>query len=350
MTVYNYKGVNSSGKAVRSTFDADSQRALKDALRRKGIYVTEIWEGEKKAGNIGQVEINFGKLLTDRVGLKDIAILTRMLATLLKAGIPLVEALNALVDQVDKESLQAALDDIRRKVNEGTSFAQALSDHPKMFDDLYINMVRAGESSGNLDVVLSRLTEFLDAQVELRGKVTGAMVYPIIMGLLGTGIVAFLFTFVIPKVTLLFQDQDKALPLITEIMIGISSLFAGYWWLMLILLALVVFGFQRWRASEKGRAIWDDFVLKVPLFGGLIRMVAIARFSKTLSTLLASGVPLLTAMDIVKEILGNKTLIRVIEEARLNIREGESIAGPLRRSGQFPPIVTHMISIGEKAG
>ncbi|MEO1269640.1 MAG: type II secretion system F family protein [Myxococcota bacterium] len=199
-------------------------------------------------------------------------------------------------------------------------------------------------------MVLSRLTEFLDAQVELRGKVTGAMVYPIIMGLLGTGIVAFLFTFVIPKVTLLFQDQDKALPLITEIMIGISSLFAGYWWLMLILLALVVFGFQRWRASEKGRAIWDDFVLKVPLFGGLIRMVAIARFSKTLSTLLASGVPLLTAMDIVKEILGNKTLIRVIEEARLNIREGESIAGPLRRSGQFPPIVTHMISIGEKAG
>lgn len=350
MTVYNYKGVNGSGRAVRGTFDANSQKALKEALRRKAIYVTEIWEGDKKASSLGQTEINFGKLLTDRVGMKDVAILTRMMATLLKAGIPLVEALNALVDQVEKESLQAALDDIRRKVNEGTSFAQALGDHPKIFDDLYINMVRAGESSGNLDVVLSRLTEFLDAQVELRGKVTGAMVYPIIMGLLGTGIVAFLFTFVIPKVMLLFEDQDKALPFITEVLVTISSVFAGYWWLIAIVVAGAVYGFRRWRATEQGREIWDAFVLKVPLFGGLIRMVAIARFSKTLSTLLASGVPLLTAMDIVKEILGNKTLIRVIEEARLNIREGESIAGPLKRSGQFPPIVTHMISIGEKAG
>ena len=350
MTVYNYKGVSAGGKAVRGTFDADNQRALKDALRKKAIYVTEIWEGEKKAGSLAQTEVNLGQYFTDRVGAKDIAILTRMLATLLKAGIPLVEALNALVDQVDKKSLQAALDDVRRKVNEGTAFATALRDHPKMFDDLYINIVRAGESSGNLDVVLTRLTEFLDAQVALRGKVAGAMVYPIIMALFGSAIVGFLFAFVIPQVTTLFQDQDKALPFITEVMIGISSIFAGYWWLIMLGIAVAIFGFQRWQNTEKGRQSWDRLVLKIPLFGGLIRMVAIARFSKTLSTLLGSGVPLLTAMDIVKEILGNKILIDVIEAARVNIREGESIAGPLKRSGQFPPIVTHMISIGEKAG
>lgn len=350
MTVYNYKGVNAAGKAVKGVFDAESHRALKDALKGKKIYVTEIWEGKKKADSLAEAEVDFGKLFEGRVGVKDIAVLTRMLATLLKAGIPLVEALSAMVDQVEKEALRTALDDIRRKVNEGTAFAKALSDHPKLFDDLYINMVRAGESSGNLDTVLSRLTEFLDASVALRSKVTGALVYPIIMGILGVGIVGFLFTFVIPKVTMLFQDQDKALPFITEMLIDISTLFANGWFIILPLIGVAIYGFNRWRQSESGRPLWDRFTLKVPLFGPLIRMVAIARFSKTLSTLLESGVPLLTAMDIVKEILGNVVLIDVIEKARVNIREGESIAGPLKRSGQFPPIVTHMISVGEKAG
>ncbi len=350
MAVYHYKGINKAGRAVKGSRDAESQRALKDWLKSQSIYASDIWEGEKKADNIGAKEVDLKKLVGGRVGLGDIAIFTRLLATLLKAGIPLVNALSALVEQTEKEELRQALDDIRRKVREGTAFYIALRDHPKFFNDLYINMVRAGESSGNLDSVLTRLTEFLDAQIALRGKITAAFVYPAIMSLVGGGIVIFLMTFVVPKVTKLFQNQDKALPFVTEALIWVSQ-FIGNWWFVLLPASIAgFFAFRRWKVSPKGRPIWDRGILKVPIFGGLVRMIAIARFSRTLSTLLASGVPLLTAMDIVKDILGNQTLIEVIEQARINIREGESIAGPLKRSGHFPPIVTHMISVGEKAG
>jgi general secretion pathway protein F len=350
MAVYNYKGVNAKGKQVRGTLDAESQRALKEALKGKSIYVTEVWEGKKKAESLGAQEVDFKRLLAGRVSLSDIAVFTRLVATLLKAGIPLVEALGAMVDQTEKLALREALDDIRKKVREGTSLALAMRDHPKIFDDLYINMVRAGESSGKLDLVLVRLTEFLEAQQALRSKVIAAFVYPAIMSVLGTAIVFFLMTFVVPKVTQLFEGQDKALPLITEILVSVSHLLANWWFIILPLVVGTAFGFRYWKNSKEGRPVWDEFVLKVPLFGNLTRMVAIARFSKTLSTLLSSGVPLLTAMDIVKEILGNFTLIKVVEQARDNIREGDSIAGPLKRSGHFPSIVTHMIAVGERSG
>jgi general secretion pathway protein F len=350
MAVFNYKGYNAKGKEIRGTADAESTRALKDSLKSKGVYVTEAWEGKKKSDSLAQQEVDFKRTFGGRVSLSDVTVFTRLLATLLKAGIPLVEALGALVEQSENITLREALDDIRKKVREGTAFASALKDHPKIFDDLYVNMVRAGESSGKLDLVLLRLTEFLDAQTALRGKVIAAFVYPVIMTFVGSAIVFFLMTFVVPKVTQLFEGQEKALPLITEILIGISQLLSNWWFIVLPVMFIAGYGFNKWRGSKQGRPVWDDFVLKVPVFGGLVRMIAIARFAKTLSTLLSSGVPLLTAMDIVKDILGNTTLIQVVEKARENIREGESIAGPLKRSGHFPPIVTHMISVGERAG
>jgi general secretion pathway protein F len=295
------------------------------------------------------VEIDF---LTGRVSLSDVVVFTRLLATLLRAVVPLVQSLGALVEQTEKKSFAAALSQVRQKVVEGTALHGAMKEHPKIFDDLYLNMVRAGEASGQLEVVLSRLTDFLEAEVKLRGKVLAAFIYPIIMTLLGSAIVIFLMTFVVPKVTQLYDQQEKALPFITEILIAVSDVFTSWWgWTCFILpfMGLVV-AFFVWKRTKVGKPVWDRFVLKIPLFGGLVRMIAISRFSKTLSTLLASGVPLLTAMDIVKDILGNQTLVDVIETARLNIREGESIAGPLKRSGHFPPIVTHMIAVGEQAG
>ncbi len=350
MAVYQYKGINAAGKPVKGTQDAESQRALKDLLKTRSVYVTDIWDGDKTKESASARDVNFKRAFAGRASLADVAIFTRLLATLLRAGIPLIGALSALVEQTEKEDLREALDDIRKKVREGTALYVALKDHPKIFNDLYVNMVRAGESSGSLDTVLERLTEFLDAQLVLRGKVVAAFVYPVIMSILGLGIVTFLMVFVVPRVTQLFQNQKQALPFITEVLIWVSQFMAGWWFILLpgIIGAAVAFSF--WKKSKQGRPIWDDFVLKIPLFGSLVRMIAIARFSKTLSTLLASGVPLLTAMDIVKDILGNTTLINVIEQARVNIREGESIAGPLKRSGHFPPIVTHMISVGEKAG
>lgn len=348
MPVYEYKGLDGSGKTVKGIQDADSQGALRSLLQSQGIYVTDIWEG-KGGAKRGTGEVDIQKMI-ERVTLRDISVLTRQMATLTRAGIPLVETLNALSEQVEKDELKRTISDIRQKVNEGSSLAKALSDHPKHFSDLYVNMVKAGESSGNLDVVLERLTEFLEAQIELRAKVIGAMVYPIIMMFVGVIIMSVLFVFVIPKITQIFQDQNAALPWITQLLIGTSELFASGWFIILPAIGGLCYAFYKWKESPEGKNKWDRFVLKVPVFGPLVRMIAVSRFARTLGTLLASGVPLLTALDIVKNILGNNRLIEVIEDARVNIREGESIAQPLKRSGEFPPLVTHMIAIGEKSG
>ncbi|MDX9722065.1 MAG: type II secretion system inner membrane protein GspF [Myxococcota bacterium] len=349
MPLYEYKGLGANGKAVKGLKDAPNKVALRDALQRTGVYLTEaIEKGQKQVKGKGlsrEVEINFAI-----VSKRDVSLLTRQFATLQRAGIPLVESLTALTDQADKPTLKTVLADVKRKVNEGSSLAAAMGEHPKIFDGMYVNMVRAGESSGNLDIVLERLSDFLDSQVRLRSKVVGAMFYPVIMALVGIVLMAILFTFVIPRVTAIFEQQRKPLPMITKMLLGFADVMSSYWWLFLLLIVAAVWGFTRWRKSKKGKAIWDRLTLKSPVFGSMIRMIAIARFSRTLATLLSSGVPLLKAMDIVKTILGNQTLIEVVETARDNIREGESIAGPLRRSGQFPPIVTHMIAVGERAG
>jgi general secretion pathway protein F len=239
---------------------------------------------------------------------------------------------------------------VRERVNEGASLADALGDHPKVFAPLYVNMIRAGESSGTLDVVLSRLADFTEYQVRLRSKVMGAMMYPIIMMVVGVIIVSVLFVVVVPKIRKIFDRLESSLPLPTEVLIGVSTFVSNYWWLLLLVVGTGTVLFLRFIRSEKGREKWDRFVLRVPVFGPLVRMVAIARFTKTLGTLLSSGVPLLTALDIVKNVLNNKLLEKVVEEARVSIQEGESIAGPLKRSKQFPPLVTHMIAIGEKSG
>lgn len=348
MPVYEYKGLDKGGKAVSGILDVESQGALRQLLQGKGVFVTEVKEGRAGGGRAAG-DVDFKRML-QFVGLRDIAVLTRQLATLLKAGIPLVEALNALTEQADKDELKRVLSDVRRKVNEGSGLAMALADHPKQFSDLYVNMVRAGESSGNLDVVLMRLTDFLEAQMELRSKVTSAMIYPALMTVVGTGILGFLFAFVVPKITQIFEDQEQALPWATSLLIWISNTLASWWFLIIPSIFFAIWGFFRWKKTPQGRDKWDRFVLKVPLVGGIVRMIAVARFSKTLATLLSSGVPLLTALDIVKNILGNNRLIEVIEEVRVNVREGESIAQPLKRSGEFPPLVSHMIAIGERTG
>jgi general secretion pathway protein F len=349
MPVYEYKGLNASGKTVKGIQDADSQGALRQLLQSQGVYVTDIWEGKGDAGTNRSGGVDVKKML-ERITLRDISVLTRQMATLTRAGIPLVETLNALSEQAEKDELKHVISDVRQKVNEGSSLANALGDHPKHFGDLYVNMVKAGESSGNLDVVLERLTEFLEAQIELRGKVIGAMVYPLIMMFVGLIIMSVLFIFVIPKITQIFEDQNAALPWITQIMIGVSDVMAGGWFVILPAIAGICFGFYKWKESPEGKDKWDRFILQVPVVGSLVRMIAVARFARTLGTLLASGVPLLTALNIVKNILGNTRLIEVVEDARVNIREGESIAQPLKRSGEFPPLVTHMIAIGERSG
>jgi general secretion pathway protein F len=239
---------------------------------------------------------------------------------------------------------------VRESLNEGTAFAKSLEAHPKVFPPLFVNMVAAGEASGTLDAVLERLADFMENQARLKGKVVATLAYPVLMTLIGAVLVSFLMVAVVPKVTSIFENLGQALPWYTRLLIFVSDIIAGYWWLILISSFGGSWAFRRWIKTDKGRYKWDSMSLRWPIFGRLNRLVAMARFSRTLATLLASGVPLLKAMEISRNVLGNARLQTVVAEAIGSIREGESIADPLKRSGQFPPMVTHMIAVGEKTG
>lgn len=348
MAVYEYRGIFiGTGKPAKGVRDADNAKALRGSLRKDGILLTVATEG-KAADAKAKKNLDFGFL--SRPSISDVAVMTRQLATLMRAGIPLFESLNALIEQVEKESLKRALTQVRELVREGTSFAKALEVHPKIFPSLYVNMVRAGEASGTLEAVLERLTSFMESQAKLKGKVIAALAYPALMLLIGTSLISVLMIAVVPNVTTIFASMDQALPWYTALLIFVSDLAAGYWWAVVLFLSIIGYFFKRWRATTSGRLSWDGFLLKIPVFGKLIQMLSVARFSRTLATLLASGVALLPAMDIVRNVLGNAVLEKVIVDAIGSIREGQSIAEPLKRSGKFPPIVTHMIAIGEKSG
>jgi general secretion pathway protein F len=349
MAVFEYRGIFiGTGKPAKGVRDAENAKTLRAILRKDGILLTNATE-EAQAKEAGKKDIRLFKFL-GKPSTSDVAIITRQLATLLRAGIPLFESLTALIDQVEKESMKRSLTNVREQVREGISFAKALESHPDMFPPLYVNMVRAGEASGTLEKVLDRLTQFLESQAKLKGKVSAALAYPILMLIIGTVLISVLMIAVVPNVTTIFESMDQALPWYTALLIFVSDTMGAYWWAILGVIFVAQWGFRRWKRTPTGRLRWDAFTLRMPIFGKLLQMVAIARFSRTLATLLASGVALLGAMDIVKNVLQNALLEKVVQDAIGSIREGQSIAEPLKKSGHFPPIVTHMIAIGEKSG
>ena len=354
MPTFEYRGLNASGRPVRGVRDAEGVEAVRIALRREGIVPTEIREASAK----DEVQEK-GKLAGRKVRLfsfgekakaADISLATRQLATLIRSGIPLVEALTAIIEQTPKAELKRALVTIRNQVNEGTALADGLRAYPRLFADFYVNMVNAGEQSGTLEMVLDRLADFTESQGRLRSKVVSALAYPAIMAILGTIIVGILMVVVVPQVTTIFRDFGKELPWYTELMIALSGFIANWWWAAGLGLAAIVIGFRAWKKSAGGRKIWDRFVLRLPLAGDIAMKVAIARFSRTLSTLLKSGVPVLRAMEITRNVMGNAELEEIVDSARHSVQEGESIAVPLKRSGRFDPIVTHMIAVGKHSG
>jgi general secretion pathway protein F len=348
VAVFRWQGIDKAGRSQKGVRDADNAKVVRALLRKDGILATSIEEDSVASKRLAR-DIDFRRFF-DRVSAQDLALLTRQLATLLHSGVPLVEALSALIEQVENPRLQGALTQTRDKVNEGISLAEALREHPKMFEQLYINMVAAGEASGTLDIVLDRLADHLDSQAQLKNRVMGALFYPAFMAIFGLGVITLMMVVVVPKVSAIFADFDQVLPWNTRLLIFVSNSFVNYWWLILAVLALAIYAFRRWLGTEKGRATWDRRLLAMPVVGKLQVKIAVARFSRTLATLLASGVSLLTALDIARNVLGNTELMRVVEDARASIREGESISAPLKRSGRFPPIVTHMIAIGERSG
>ena len=351
MPIFEYAGIDSKGKRSAGSVDAENERAARAKLRRMGVFPTSIGAegsgGAKKAGLSMSVDV--GKFL-QRVKIQEVAVMTRQLSTLVGANIPLVDALAALVDQIENPKLRSIMAGVREKVIEGSKLSDALRGHPKIFGDLYVNMINAGENSGALEVVLARLADFTEGQSKLRSKVIGAMIYPAIMSIVGVALMIMLLTFVVPKVTKIFVDMKATLPLPTRMLMAASNAVTDYWYVVILVIAALVYGVRRYLKTPAGRAWWDRKSLNLPLFGKLNRMVIVSRFTRTLATLLSSGVPLLNAMDIVRAIITNTRLRDVIEQTRDSVREGQSVAEPLKRSGEFPPIVTHMIAIGEKTG
>ena len=349
MAVFEYRGIQiETGKAVKGYRDADNAKALRALLRKEGIMLTLAnEEGEQKKKS--KREIDFLAIFR-RISAADIAVMTRQLATLVRAGVPPVDSIAALTEQVEKEQLVRVLSAVRETLNEGTSFAKSLEMHPKVFPPLYVNMVAAGEASGTLENVLERLADFMEGQARLKGKVVSALAYPVLMMIIGGLLVGFLMVAVVPKVTIIFENLGQTLPWNTRLLIFASNTIGDYWWLLILLTVVSGVSFQRWKASPVGRMRWDIMQLRWPVFGRLNLLVAVARFTRTLSTLLSSGVPLLKAMEIGRNVLGNAKLEGVVTEAIGSIREGESIAEPLKRSGAFPPMVIHMIAVGERSG
>ena len=357
MPMYAYKGVAGGGKAVAGVRDAESPKALRQLLRKDGVHVMsfELSRGGKlaqeanaKKGGLSR-DVDLGGLIGG-VKKTEIAAFTRQMATLIKAGIPLADSLGALVEQISNLRLKTPVSEVRTAVNEGSAFADALAKHPKLFDDLYVSMVRAGEVAGNLDDVMIRLAEFLEGSQKLKSKVQSALIYPAVMVAVGGIVLTVLMVKVIPNITSMFKQQGKTLPLNTRFLIGTSDIFLDYWWLVLLGGVAAAALFVRWVRTKPGRYLWDRFLLRVPVLGDLVRTINVSRFARTLGTMLQSGVPMLRALDTAKQIVGNTLIRDAIEGAKQAVTEGESLAQTLKKSGQFPATMIHMVQVGEKAG
>ncbi len=353
MPVYQYRGYRNDGGAATGIVDAESLKVARLKLRKEGVFPTDVVEqGQTSARRPGRARITVTPALGRSASLtsSDLALMTRQFATLLVAGLPLVEALGVLVDQAEKKPVKSVVADIREQIREGKSLSAVLETYEKDFSPIYVHMVRAGEASGALDQILFRLAEFLEKQLALKTKVTNAILYPALMLIVGVSVLFFLMTFVVPKITAVFASMKQALPWPTVALMSVSRLFADYW---MVIVGLVVGGIlltQRIVRTDSGRMAADRVILRLPLIGELARMVSISRLTSTLATMLASGVQLLDALDVSKRVMNNRVLEETVEGARQNIREGETIADPLKRSGEFPALVTHMIAVGERSG
>ncbi len=350
MAVYEYIALDSGGRRRKGIVDAGSIAAARQKLRETEVFPVEIVETddrkrEEAAARGGAIH------LFRKVGLQELAVMTRQLATLIGAGLPLVPSLSALVTQIRHPLLKTTLARIKDEVNEGNSLTQSISHFPEVFPPFYVNMVRAGEASGTINLVLDRLADFNEGQQALRTKIRSALAYPLFMFFIGSGVLFFLITFVVPNITNIFREMHQTLPGITVFLIVVSGFLKAFWWIIaLILLAGIVGLRYAIRRTERGRYLWDRFKLNVPLFGALNRKIAVARFSRTLGTLIQSGVPLLSALEIAKNVVDSIVIADEIRRAAKDVEEGASLSTPLSRSGFFPPMAVEMISVGEQSG
>jgi general secretion pathway protein F len=355
--VYAYKGVTAGGRPTRGHLDAESSRSARARLRRDGIFLTDFQETSAEAltrsatGPRFNLQVSLPSL--KRISGTDLAMMTRQAATLIGAGIPLLDGLRALTEQTENPRLKSVLGQVRDRVNEGASFADALA-QAGTFPDLYVSMVRAGEAGGALETVLERLADYLESQTRLRNKVASILIYPCVMlafatFVFATFVVGVLVTVVLPQITELLQTLDQPLPFYTRWIINLSHFVREAWWALGLALAGGLLALRAAIRTTRGRASWDRLKLRLPVVGRSVRLIAISRFTRTLSTLLSGGLPIVRALGTAKDVANNAVLGQAIDEAQESITEGASIAQPLRASGEFPPLVTHMIEVGERS-
>ena len=349
MPVYEYTALDRAGKTKKGILDADSTVAARQKLRGSGIFPVEVKEVLSKPKGIPSGPVSLIGLLK---GVKpgEIFAMTRQLSILLGAGVPLVKSLDALISQITNSMLQKIMAQIKESVNEGNSLAFSLSQHPKFFSNLYVNMVDSGEASGSLDVVLGRLAEFGEHQQALRGRFKAALAYPAFMSLIGTVVLFFLITFIVPNITKIFTDMHQTLPLPTVVLIEVSNFMLSFWWVILIAFLIGIVILKQSKKRPGVHYIWDKLKLRIPVLGPINQKIALARFGRTLGSLLQSGVPLITALQIVGKIVDNSLIARVIDNAIDEIQAGRSLASTLDQSRWFPPIAVQMISVGEQSG
>lgn len=344
MPTYVYKTRDGTGKKVSGTMDAASKTELARKLQKMGYMVTrmsEVRPGIKLEG-VGEK--------FKRVSVEDKIMFNIQLANMINSGLGLLNCLNTLRNQIENKKLKEVVGDVYRNVEGGSAFSEALEKHPRIFSKLFVSMVKAGEASGNLDTVLNRLAVFTEHQADLREKIRGALFYPIILLVAATAIVAFIITFVMPNFVRIFNEAGVTLPAPTVMLYGLGLAVKRYWWLIILGVILVSFGIRTYMSTERGRLQFDQLKLKLPVIGPLARKLYISRFARTLATMVASGVPILQSLDIVKEVIGNEVIARVVKSARDGVEEGEKIAGALKVSKEFPPDTVQMIAVGEETG
>jgi type IV pilus assembly protein PilC len=340
MPVFNYSARTVGGEIQRAEIDLPTRAEVVKYLRKRRLIPITVREKPK------DIKLSLGK----KVKTRDVVIITRQFATMINAGLPLVQALQILAKQTTNPSIRDAVEKVVFEVESGRTLAEALKDHPKLFSQLYVNMVAAGEAGGILDTILLRLATFLEKSEALARKVKGAMIYPAVVLTVAMGAIVILLLFVIPTFETMFASFDQELPLPTRLVIGLSDFLLGYWIWLLIGGIGGGFLFSRWIATSSGRLIFDRLVLRLPVLGSLVRRTAVARFTRTLGTLMSSGVSILEGLEITARTAGNRVIHDAVMGSRASIAGGESIAEPLRQSGVFPPMVTQMINVGEETG
>ena len=350
MPIFAYRVRLPSGEETRGTIEAQDQNAAVNKLRQQKAIVQEINVIHKSQLNAIIEKLKKFNPLRPTVKSKDLVLFSRQLSTLVSAGVPIVQGLTILMDQIENPAFKKVVVGIADDIKAGISIADAMRKQKEAFSDLYVAMIKAGEVGGILDVILERLSTYLEDAEALKGKVKGALMYPTIVAIIAASVTVFLLVVVIPTFQEIFSSFGADLPLPTKILIGISNFLRFYIIFLLIGIAAIIVGFLQYYKTEKGKLKMDDIFLKMPLFGPLLRKVAVAKFTRTLGTLVKSGVPILQALDTVAQTAGNKIIERAILQAKESIREGEKIADPLKKSGVFPPMVIQMISVGEETG